>query len=159
VAFNDVYTIDIAVPSLTAGDVSAVDAVLQNAYPEILSGQTLVDSSAPDYGFVIDTKGARLQPRGLADGDDAVLILFDEGVFRARYRSSGQAEVVVPGYGICSMALGEGAKYVRDAQLGALFGRKQPRPWYLFKLFVEDLKSVEVLTRATRSRLMDAASF
>jgi hypothetical protein len=44
------------------------------------------------------------------------------------------------------MTLGEGVKYVRDAPLEALIGRKQSHARYLFKLFIDELESVEVLT-------------
>jgi hypothetical protein len=55
VAFNDSH-VDIKVPSLTADDVSAVQTVLQNAYPEIV-----LDSPAPpDFCFVVGTKGTRI---------------------------------------------------------------------------------------------------
>jgi len=100
--------------NLTEAHVSAVKKVLANNFPEPVE----IESTTPSpYGYVDIGKGTSLHFAGPRTGNAAALILAEDYRCRAHYDSSshnGVADVVVPGYGICKVALVGDTTFVPD---------------------------------------------
>ncbi|KAE8976877.1 hypothetical protein PF011_g23878 [Phytophthora fragariae] len=100
--------------SLSAQDVSIVQQVLKNCYPQPVEERGV----NPQYGFVRIRAGSELRPCGLGNEDNTTLILERDCRFRALYDPIGMqnyAEVVIPGYGLCQVDLVDGVNvFARD---------------------------------------------
>lgn len=102
-------TLRLSPMDLTEELVSAVEAALQTNYPQPQRG------SASLYGFVDILEGTELRP---CRRSSLALVLSRDCRCRAYYDPSSmgsQANVVVPGYGICQVELEEGTiEFVSD---------------------------------------------
>jgi hypothetical protein len=140
-----VQNIDLATFQLTDDHVSAVEAVLKSVYPDPVATNSDGYSS---YGFAELPAGTPFQPLLLDSDDDTTFVLSAEIRCRARYdpaTMAAQVHAVIPGFGICQVALGSGVAFVpdhRDISVGGLCSRSLE----YFKLFVEYVDTPEVLT-------------
>ncbi|KAE9335862.1 hypothetical protein PF008_g13292 [Phytophthora fragariae] len=94
---------------LTASAVASVATAIANCYPPSILEQSTPGHST--YGFIDVKEGTKLRPRVL-DGRDADNNVVLSRGFRCRARydpteMGDQAEVIVPGYGVCDLDLGD----------------------------------------------------
>ncbi|POM63538.1 Hypothetical protein PHPALM_21042 [Phytophthora palmivora] len=95
---------------LSRSAVASVALALTNCYPPSTQDQNMLETSS--YGFIDVQRGAKLRPGGLDDNDSDNLMMISSCRCRARYNPGemgDQAEIIVPGNGVCTLQLGDGA--------------------------------------------------
>ncbi|KAG7386577.1 hypothetical protein PHYPSEUDO_015485 [Phytophthora pseudosyringae] len=94
---------------LSTATVASVATSLTNCYPPLTLEQNPAESSG--YGFIDIQEGTKIRPCGVEDSDSSSIVVSRYCRCRARYdpaESGDQAEVVVPGYGVCTLQLEDG---------------------------------------------------
>jgi hypothetical protein len=111
---SSIQNLTISRINLTEAHVAAVKKVLASSFPAPAENQSTAPSA---YGYLDIRKGTGLRLARLGARIAAALIPAEDCRFRAHYDASsrnGVADVVVPGYGICEVALGAKTTFVSD---------------------------------------------
>jgi hypothetical protein len=111
---------------LSRATVDAVAATLTNGYPPSTLEQKTADPAA--YGYVDVQAGTKLRPCGLDTSDSNSLVMAQHCRCRALYEEDmgDRAEVVVPGYGVCTLQLQDGVSTYAPDYLNSQRHAKQP---------------------------------
>ncbi|KAG1710024.1 hypothetical protein DVH05_017033 [Phytophthora capsici] len=121
--------------TLTQEDISKIEGVLQSSFPQ----PDTVEFIPATYGYVDLTQGTELRPL-LASQNDVVLAVCRSYQCRALLSTQNHAQVVVPGYGICQISVGDGLNvfvHDRPSDLAAL---PTPDRVYSLELDVNELE-------------------
>ncbi|KAK1943402.1 hypothetical protein P3T76_004798 [Phytophthora citrophthora] len=99
--------------ALTQNDISKIEAVLRSSFPQ--PGLVMKEFIPATYGYVDLAQGSELRPL-LVSQNDVIVVVCRRYKCRALLSTQDHALVVVPGYGICQVSVGDGLNaFVRDS--------------------------------------------